>query len=791
MAGAPLDHLIHHLRALAGGDGKDAPADAVLLEWFVTRRDEDAFTTLVQRHGPLVLGVCRRVLANEADAADVFQATFLVLARKAGSIRKRGSLGSWLHGVAYRLARKARVAHARRRAHERQVDIMPQPDPFSAIVWRDLRPVLDEELDHLAENYRAPLVLCYLEGKTHEEAARQLGWTNGTVCGRLARGRELLRGRLTRRGLTLSTGALTTLLAREAVAAVPASLTAAAVKVVFLVGAGQTAAGAASLKAVQMADGLIRSLLLVKVKVAAAVVLALIAVASGAAVLLHAHFSPPPAVGADEQKPGDRASVVHPPRAVRILSSQDPVFAVAFSPDDRMVASGDGGRTIRFWQTRTGQPLGSFPAHQAEISAVAFSPDGQTLASASYDRLVHLWSVATGQRLRTLTGHEDSVSSLAFTPDGRTLASAGWDGTICLWETSTGHRLRTLEGHGGKVWSVAFSGDGRTLASGGGDKTLRLWEVATGRETRRLGRHAGGVYAVAFSPDGTTLASSEDNQVVFWDVLAGAERGRVKGPQTATANFAFSSDGRTVAWSDGDHGIHLVEVATGGERLLLEGHRRAVTCLAFAGDRHALASGSADATTRLWELKPLAPVPAAGDIEGLWSDLAATDPARAYEAIWQLAAAPEQTVPLLQKRLYAFPGARVQIARLVADLDDDAFAVRQRATDELRRLGEFAAPSLRQALAGRPSLEVRRRVEMLLEEIDRQPGAPAAPSPPAVRALEVLELIGNPEARQVLETLAGLAPETRLAREARAGAERLARRARIRPGPAGPGERIP
>jgi len=180
MANAHLDNVLYHLRKLAGGRPEEAWTDGQLLEHFLSKRDEAAFTTLVERHGPLVLGVCRRVLANDADAADAFQATFLVLARKAASIRKRESVGSWLYGVAYRLAHRAKVAAARRRVHERQVEPMPPSDPLAAVVWRDLRPILDEELDKLADKYRAPLVLCYLEGKTHEEAAQQLGWTNGT-----------------------------------------------------------------------------------------------------------------------------------------------------------------------------------------------------------------------------------------------------------------------------------------------------------------------------------------------------------------------------------------------------------------------------------------------------------------------------------------------------------------------------------------------------------------------------------------------------------------------------------
>jgi RNA polymerase sigma factor (sigma-70 family) len=171
--------------------------DEDLLRRFAREQDETAFAILVERHGPMVLGVCRRLLDNEHDAEDAFQATFLVLVRRADSLAHPELLGSWLYGVAYRTARKARTQAARRRQQERQAaSVATVDEPSTDLAWRELRSTLDDELNRLPDKYRLPLILCYLQGLTNEEAARRLGWPAGSMSYRLARGRELLRERL-------------------------------------------------------------------------------------------------------------------------------------------------------------------------------------------------------------------------------------------------------------------------------------------------------------------------------------------------------------------------------------------------------------------------------------------------------------------------------------------------------------------------------------------------------------------------------------------------------------------
>src|SRR5919198_1202887 len=212
MADGRLNPVVRHLRHLAGLAADEGLPDAPLLQRYAVHRDEHAFAVLVRRHAPLVWRVCGRVLGHAQDAEDAVQATFLVLARKAGSIRKPGSLASWLHGVAYRIARRAQAEAERRRAHERQAARVSVADPGREAAWRELGRILEEEVNALAEKYRLPLLLCYWEGKSHEEAARQLGWPGGTLKTRLARGRQLLQGRLTRRGVALPAGGVAFLL---------------------------------------------------------------------------------------------------------------------------------------------------------------------------------------------------------------------------------------------------------------------------------------------------------------------------------------------------------------------------------------------------------------------------------------------------------------------------------------------------------------------------------------------------------------------------------------------------
>ena len=239
--------------------------------------DEGAFEAIVTRHGPIVLGVCRRLLHDRRDVEDAFQATFLVLLRKAGALRDGELLGPWLHGVAYRVASRVRSRAFRRPAEERKGAQPEAVEPTCDLERSELRGLLDDEIRRLPEKYRRPVVLCYLEGRTHEEAARRLQCSAGSVRGRLDRARQKLRHRLTRRGLAPAAG-LTALAAggEAASAAVPAPLVAATVATLARAATASAVSATASTAALELADGVFRSMLVAKIKLAALLVVGIL-----------------------------------------------------------------------------------------------------------------------------------------------------------------------------------------------------------------------------------------------------------------------------------------------------------------------------------------------------------------------------------------------------------------------------------------------------------------------------------------------------------------------------------
>jgi RNA polymerase sigma factor (sigma-70 family) len=314
----PLNGVLKHVRKLAAIQSARQAPDHALLQQFVADNDEAALTVLIERHGPMVLGVCRRALRCEADAEDAFQATFLIFSRQAASIRKATSLGSWLHGVALRVAAKLKREIARRKLRERTVVPPPARTPADEVSWAEMQTALDEEMQALPERYRAVLIRCYLDGKARDEAARELGLSLGVLRGLLERGRKLLADRLTRRGLTLSAGLLGLAVCDGIAGAAPSSTQVlATAQAATLFAAGQPVGKFVSAGVLTLSQQMLKGMIMTKLKLACALILgcALTVSAIGFA------FAQTAAQPKREQPPADEQAVE--PRSIVVERTKD------------------------------------------------------------------------------------------------------------------------------------------------------------------------------------------------------------------------------------------------------------------------------------------------------------------------------------------------------------------------------------------------------------------------------------------------------------------------------------
>jgi RNA polymerase sigma factor (sigma-70 family) len=294
MPNKQLENVLQHLQRLTVGQAFKKLTDGQLLERFAVLGDQAAFTALMQRHGMLVLNVCRNLLHQEQDAEDAFQAVFLVLARKAVAVAKHAKLAGWLHKTSCHCAMQVRRARARRLAHERRSNEMPRREGGDDTGWRELQGMLDEEVARLPDKYRSPFVLCCLEGKSKSEAALELGWKEGTVSGRLAQARKQLQQRLIRRGVTLSTTLCALALTQKAVAIVPTALADATAQAVFAIG-GQAVGTSVYLspQVVDVVQKVIKTMSVAKCKSNLAVFLTTAAVVLGTGALTYRGFAVP------------------------------------------------------------------------------------------------------------------------------------------------------------------------------------------------------------------------------------------------------------------------------------------------------------------------------------------------------------------------------------------------------------------------------------------------------------------------------------------------------------------
>jgi WD40 repeat protein len=496
-------------------------------------------------------------------------------------------------------------------------------------------------------------------------------------------------------------------------------------------------------------------------------------------------------------RPWDLAAGAESPR---LGGHRSAVWSVDFSADGRGLVTTSITGEVGGWDAATGAPRHPVRAWLGWDPRTRLSADRRRAVSVNGDPgrpgkhdprngRINLWDPLTDRPPTPLAGQTGPAYHAAFTPDGRSVVATHQDGSVGVYSAASGKLVRVIKGKS-YLYHPTFTPDGTAFATLASDSVLRLWDFATGRELRHFASPPV-ARCLAFSPDGKVIATGHQahwqsapgggmlqpgpgDWLYLWEAASGKSLQRFLTGQYSVNAVEFSPDGRLLATAGGDGTVRLWEAASLLERRRLKGHGGGVEAVAFSPGGRRLASGSNDGTALVWEVfAPARPDHTQAELAAWWADLAGA-PAKAHQAVGALATA-RSAGAFLAKRLrpVAAPDG-VRLARLVADLAGKRFRDREAATKELQRLHELAGPALRRALAAGPSVEGRRRIEGLLEMLARPLRHPELLR--GVRAVEALEHAGTPEARRLLEQLAGGPPAARLTREARASLERLAKR---------------
>jgi WD40 repeat protein len=482
------------------------------------------------------------------------------------------------------------------------------------------------------------------------------------------------------------------------------------------------------------------------------------------------------------------------------------VSAVAFSPNGQTLHSMSIDGTICRWETATGKETGRRTLRDDDSMVMfhgrggrqqqggAVSPDGKYLLTSEFNGAT-LWDMATGREICSFPGGFNPFGMAAvFSPDSNRLALGGLDprgqaGAVRIFDVNSGQEVKQLDVGAEQLRGLAFAPDGKYLAAftqlqqGVGSQEVRLWNVADGKKRWQVSRPGYSLQTMAFAPDGISVAICEAGAISMLLATTGEELRRfvAKEGMNNIQRLAFAPDGRTLAVAglqpDGRSGrVHVWELSTGTLRQDLGGHQGMITSLAFAPDGSKLATGGNDTSILLWDLvgRDAGAKPAAKEVDELWAALDNVDGKEGFRAMGRLLAAPADAAALFRKNLEPVKGEKSdaeKIAQWVSDLDHKRFNKREEASKQLELVGKAAEDELKKALADNPSTEKKKRITELLGKLQTTGIKPELVRP--LRAIELLERLGTTEARQVLETLAGGAPEARLTREAKAALERV------------------